>query len=118
MSPGPIGLRSSRISILSSKGDREAFRDLAENARLRRLFLESFSILVVRLGQKNSESVGKRCDLTLFGSAWTMTSEKFYAHALLAAFRSRETADAIRPLRLKARYRPVWGMFSIRDHEP
>ena len=47
-----------------------------------------------------------------------MTSEKFYAHALLAAFRSRETADAIRPLRLKARYRPVWGMFSIRDHEP
>jgi hypothetical protein len=54
---------------LSSKGDREAFRDLAENARLRRLFLESFSILVVRLGQKDSEIVGKRHDLILFGRA-------------------------------------------------
>jgi hypothetical protein len=54
---------------LSSKGDREAFRDLAENARLRRLFLESFSILVVRVGQKDSEIVGKRHDLILFGRA-------------------------------------------------
>ena len=46
-----------------------AFRDLAENARLRQLFLESFSVLVVRLGQKNSEIVGKRHDLILFGRA-------------------------------------------------
>ena len=47
-----------------------------------------------------------------------MTTEGFYAHALLGAFRSQETANAIRPLRLKARYRPVWGISSIRDHEP
>jgi hypothetical protein len=47
----------------------EAFRDLTENARLPQLFLESFSILVVRLGQKNSEIVGKRHDLILFGRA-------------------------------------------------
>jgi hypothetical protein len=33
------------------------------------LFLESFSILVVRLGQKDSEIVGVRHDLILFGRA-------------------------------------------------
>ena len=48
---------------------RGAFRDMAENARLWQLFLESFSILVVGFGQKNSEIIGKRHGLILFGRA-------------------------------------------------
>jgi hypothetical protein len=51
-----------------------------------------------------------------------MTTEGFYAHALLGAFRSQETANAIRPLRLKSALQTslgfVWGISSIRDHEP